>query len=135
MTVDGARAAKEVAGIYGANGSSLSTAYSSEDSLMRSALFDYPAGAQPPPATPTGLVDPTARPIPLTANTAGVATAGVATANVINVGGAMDRLIATDPFVMEYTDNLPMRDVAWGKLSLNQYPNSPASSLSTFRSK
>jgi 4-phytase/acid phosphatase len=115
VTVDGARAAKEVAGIYGANGSSLSAAYSSEDSLMRSALFAYPAGTQPPPATPAGLVDPTARPIPLTAN-----STGVSTSNVINVGGVADRLIATDPFVMEYTDNLPMQDVAWGELSLNQ---------------
>jgi 4-phytase/acid phosphatase len=115
VTADGARAVKEVAGIYGTEGSALSAAYRSEDSLMRSALFSYPRDQQPPPATPSGLTDATAQPISLTAS-----TGKVATTNVINVGGLRDRLLATDPFVMEYTDNLPIQEVAWGRLSLEE---------------
>ena len=114
VTVDTARAANEVGGIY-SSGSAIASAYTSEFSLIRSTLFDYPFGTQPPPPTPSGLVDATAVPIPLTAN-----TTGVATANVINAGGVTDTLLAADPFVMEYTDNLPLENVAWGQLSLDE---------------
>jgi 4-phytase/acid phosphatase len=112
VTVDTARAVEEVNGIFG-SGPALASAYSAEFSLIRSVLFNYPNGTQPPPATPTGLVDPTALPIPLTAN-----TSSVATANVINGGGLASTLYAADPFVMEYTDGLPLSEVAWGQLSL-----------------
>jgi 4-phytase/acid phosphatase len=114
VTVDGARAAKEVAGIFG-SGSSLASAYSGERALIRSVLFNYPLGTVPAPATPAGLVDVTAVPVPLTAN-----TTGVSAANAINAGGLTYTLLAADPFVMEYTDGLPMDQVAWGQLSLDQ---------------
>ncbi len=114
VTVDPARAATEEAGIY-SSGSALASAYSGELSLIRSVLFNYAEGTTPPPPTPQGLVDATAIPIPLTMN-----KTGVATANVINAGGVTDTLLAADPFVMEYTDGLPMSDVAWGQLSLDQ---------------
>jgi 4-phytase/acid phosphatase len=114
VTLDSARAAEQVAGIFG-SGSALASAYSAEFSLIRSVLYNYPNGTVPPPPTPTGLVDPTAIPIPLTVN-----TTSVVTANVINTGGLGDTLYAADPFVMEYTDGLPLNEVAWGALSLSQ---------------
>src|SRR5262245_28075950 len=113
VTVDGPRAAREVAGIFN-QGAALASAYSGELALIRSVLFDYPFGTPPPP-TPAGKVDPTALPIPLTPN-----TSGVATANVINIGGVITTLLAADPFVMQYTDGLPMEQVAWGELSLDE---------------
>ena len=56
------------------NGTALASAYSGEYSLIRSVLFDYPLGTQPPPPTPqyansVSCVDPTAQAITLTANT------------------------------------------------------------------
>src|SRR5262245_18148379 len=113
-TVDGARAAREVAGIFN-QGAAVASAYSGELSLIRSVLFDYPRTTEPPPPTPPGKVDPTALPIPLTAN-----TTGVATANVINIGGVITTLLAADPFVMQYAEGLPLDQVAWGELSLNE---------------
>ena len=113
-TVDTGRAAEEIKGIFN-NGPALASAYSAELSLIRSVLFDYQNGVQPAPPVPSGLIDPTALPIPLTAN-----TTGVATSNVINAGGLSSTLYAADPFVMEYTDGLPLQDVAWGQLSLDQ---------------
>jgi 4-phytase / acid phosphatase len=62
--VDGARAAREVAGIFN-QGAAAASAYAGELSLIRSALFDYPRNTEPPPPTPPGKVDPTALPIPL----------------------------------------------------------------------
>ncbi len=113
VSVDADRAVNEVKGIFN-NGEALRSAYSSEFSLIRSVLFGYQNGTQPVPPTPPGLVDATAQAIPLTAN-----TTGVATANVINSGGFATTLYAADPFVMEYTDGLPLTDVAWGQLSLD----------------
>jgi 4-phytase/acid phosphatase len=113
VTLDTQRAVQEVNGVF--NGSAIPSAYSSELSLIRSALYNYPVGTTPAPATPTGLVDPTAVPVPLTAN-----TSSVVTANVINTGGVGDTLYAADPWVMEYTDGLPMNQVAWGLLNLSQ---------------
>ncbi|MEH2411658.1 histidine-type phosphatase [Nostoc sp.] len=113
VTVDTVRAVNEVKKIFN-DGETLRSANSAEFSLIRSVLFGYQNGIQPAPSTPSGLVDPTALPIPLTAN-----TSGIATANVINSGGVFSTLIAADPFVMEYTDGLPLNNVGWGQLSLD----------------
>ena len=110
--VDTARAAQEVSGIF--SGTALPSALSSEYSLIRSVLFNYPNGTQPPPATTAGLVDGTTMPIPLTASTSTPATGGI-----INPGGLSIVDYATDPFVMEYTDGMALQNVAWGQLSLN----------------
>lgn len=110
--LDSQRAAQEVAGMF--NGSALPAALSAELSLLRAALYNYPSGTQPIPATPAGLVDPTAAPIPLTAS-----TSSVQTGNVINVGGLGTTLYAKDPFVMQYADGMPLQNVAWGRLSLS----------------
>lgn len=112
VTVDAARAAAETAGVYGTTGAALATAYGAEFSLIRSVLFDYPPGTEPAPPVPAGLVDPTALPIPLTVN-----TTNVATGNIMNAGGIGTTLYAADPFVMEYTDGLPLTQVAWGQLT------------------
>ena len=110
--LDSQRAAQEVAGMF--NGSALPSALSAELALLRSALYNYPNGTQPVPATPAGLVDPTAVPIPLTAT-----TSGVQTGNVINLGGLGAAFYAKDPFVMQYADGMPLQSVAWGRLSLS----------------
>lgn len=114
VTVDKARAVQEVAGIFN-NGAAVASANSAEYSLIRSALFDYPKDTSPPPPTPPGLIDPTALPIPLTVN-----TTGVVTGNIINAGGLASTVLAADPFAMEYSDNLPMKDVAWGDFTVDQ---------------
>jgi len=112
VTVDGTRAVTEIAGVYGTGGEVLAPAYSAEFSLIRSVLFGYPLATQPPPPVPSGLVDPTVLPIPLTAN-----TTNIATGNIINAGGIGSTLYAADPFVMEYTDGLPLSQVGWGQLT------------------
>jgi 4-phytase / acid phosphatase len=114
VTVDTNRAVREVAGSIG-QGSAVASAYSTEFALIRSVLFDYPLGTTPAPPTPGGLVDPTAIPIPLTAN-----TSNVVTGNVINAGGLLTTLFAADPFIMQYADGCPLNDVAWGELSIDQ---------------
>jgi 4-phytase / acid phosphatase len=113
VTPDLARAAKEVSGIF--NGSSIPATYSSEFSIVRSAIYNYPFYTAPAPPAPPGVADPTTIPIPLTAN-----TANIQTANVINAGGLGNTLYAADPFVMEYADGMSLSNVAWGQLSLNQ---------------
>jgi 4-phytase/acid phosphatase len=110
--VDTARATQEVSGIF--SGVALPSALSGEYSLIRSVLFNYPNGTQPPPATPAGLVDGTAMPVPLTA------TSTPATGFIINSGGLNIIDSAIDPFVMQYTDGMPLQNVAWGQLSLNE---------------
>lgn len=112
--VDADRAAQEVKEIYN-SGTALASAYSAEFSLIRSVLFNYQVGLQPPPPTPEGVTDPTSIPIPLDAVTSGVLFTG----NVVNLGGLLDTLNAADPFVMEYADGMPLSDVAWGQLSVD----------------
>jgi 4-phytase/acid phosphatase len=114
VTNDGARAARETAGTFG-SGAAVKAAYNGDLSLIRSVLFDYPNGTLPLPATPAGKIDPTALPIELTAN-----TSGIETSNVIKASALIDTLLAADPFVMEYTDGLPLTDVAWGQLTPEQ---------------
>ena len=111
--VDANRAADEVQAVYN-SGTALASAYSSEFSLVRSVLYNYPVGTEPPPATPSVVIDPTAQAIPLSA-----ATSGVQTGNVVNLGGLALTDTAADPFVMEYADGLPLSDVGWGQLPLD----------------
>lgn len=107
------RAAQEVSGMF--NGSALPSAFSAEISLLRSVLYNYPNGTQPVPPTPAGLVDPTAGPIPLTAN-----TGTVQTGTVINEGSLSTIFYAKDAFLMQYADGMPLQNVAWGRLSLSE---------------
>jgi 4-phytase / acid phosphatase len=58
-TVDAVRAAEEVRRIFN-SGAAVASAYSGEFSLIRSLLFNYPIGTEPPPAAPAGVVDTTA---------------------------------------------------------------------------
>ncbi len=112
--VDPVRAADEVQGRFN-SGAALASAYSGELSLIRSVLFGYPNGTQPPPPTPPGLVDGTTLPIPLTAN-----KTRLYTGNVINSGGLFTTMTASDPFIMQYAEGLPLKDVGWGQLSLDE---------------
>jgi 4-phytase/acid phosphatase len=120
VTVDLDRAATEAQAIFN-NGEVLSSAYSGEYSLIRSVLFNYDLGTQPPPATPPDCpssssppcVDPTSQAITLTANTTGVLYTG----GVIDVGGLQSVIDAADPFVMQYADGL---EWGWGLLTPGQ---------------
>jgi len=109
--VDANRAANEVQAIF-SSGTALASAYASDFSLVRCVIYNYPLGTEPPPATPTGITDPTAQPIPLSA-----VTTGVSTGNVVNTGALGLTDLAADPFIMEYTDGLQLTDVGWGELS------------------
>ncbi len=114
VTVDTDRAATEAQGIFN-SGTALISSYSAEYSLLRSVLFNYQQGTDPPPSTPSGLIDTTALAIPLTAD-----TTELATGNVINVGGLMLANMAADPFVMQYAEGFSMDQVAWGRLTLDE---------------
>jgi 4-phytase / acid phosphatase len=107
--VDAGRASREVAAIFG-TGPAIAAAYGPEFSLIRQLVN---AGPPQPPASPP--MDATQLPIPLAPN-----TSGVATGNVINSGAVAATLFVADPFVMEYTDGLPLKDVAWGDLTLEK---------------
>jgi len=109
--VDANRAAKEVQQVYN-SGAALASAYSGDLALIRSVLFNYQQGTQPPPATPPGITDPTGQAIPLSA-----VTTGLAAGNVVNLGGIVSTALAADPFSMEYADGLPSSQVGWGQLS------------------
>ena len=121
--VDPNLAATQVQEIFN-SGEALASAYSGDFSLIRSVLFDYPLGTQPPPPTPrycpsgqtqTFCIDPTAISIPLTAN-----TQNIKTGSVINVGALADTDGANDPFIMQYADGFPMDQVAWGRLPTSE---------------
>jgi len=109
--VDGNRAAQEVQEIYN-SGTALASAYSGEFSLVRSVLYNYQNGVQPAPPVPAGITDPTGQSIPLDA-----VTSLVYSGNVVDIGGLLSTNNATDPFVMEYADGMPLSDVGWGELS------------------
>jgi 4-phytase/acid phosphatase len=111
--VDPVRAANEAQEIYN-SGAALASAYSGEFSLIRSVLFNYQNGLQPPPPTPPGITDPTTQPVPLTA-----VTTLLYTGNVVDEGGLAATNTAADPFVMEYANGFPLADVGWGQLSLD----------------
>jgi 4-phytase/acid phosphatase len=111
------RAVMEAQALFN-NGTALASAYSGEYSLIRSTLFDYPLGTQPPPlkpSSPADLVDVTAIPITLTAS-----APPYYTGSVINPGGLEVVSNAVDPFVMQYCDNFDLDQVAWGRLTLDQ---------------
>lgn len=97
-----------VNGRLGGNPQALVTAYAPELALLRSVLFDYPAGTTPPPATPANKVDVTAAPITVTAGSNDLP---------VNLGGLLTIDTALDPFIMEYADGLAPSDVAWGELN------------------
>ena len=111
--VDPVRAANEVQEIYN-SGTALASAYSGEFSLLRSVLFNYQNGVQPPPPTPAGITDPTGQPIPLDAT-----TTTLYAGNAVDEGGLGATNASADPFVMEYTNGFPLTDVGWGQLSLD----------------
>ena len=121
--VDPNLAAAQVQEIFN-SGEALASAYSGEYSLIRSAIFDYTLGTQPPPPTPSDCpqtsqspcVDATAQAITLTANT----TLPLYTGGVINIGGLHSTIGAGDPFVMQYADDFPPDQVAWGRLTPDQ---------------
>ncbi len=109
VRVDGARAAREVAGILG-SGAAIKAAYGSEFDLIRDVLQSHEAPGAP---LPNGASrDPTALPIPLVPN-----SKDAVTNTVIDTGAVLATLLAADPFVMEYAEGLPPQDVAWGELS------------------
>jgi 4-phytase/acid phosphatase len=112
-TADLSRAARAVQEVYN-SGTALASAYSAEFSLIRSILFNYQNGVQPPPPTPATLTDPTSLPIPLDA-----VTAPLYTGNLVQEGGLAATNDAADPFVMEYANGFALADVGWGQLSLN----------------
>lgn len=121
--VDPVRAATQVQEIFN-SGAALQSAYSGEYSLIRSVLFDYPLGKQPPPPTPpycpqtsaSPCTDPTAQEITLAPNT----TSPLVTSRVVDTGGLLTTVSAADPFVMQYADGFPLDQVAWGQLTLDQ---------------
>jgi 4-phytase/acid phosphatase len=117
-TVDPARAVTEIQGIFG-SGSNLMSAYSGELSLISNVL--YPPGTHPlyPGTSPTnnappGSFDPTTMPITLTTN-----VPPYFTGKVIDMGGLDSTVSAADPFVMQYADDFPTNEVAWGRLTLD----------------
>ena len=120
VTIDASRAVSEAEGVFG-SGAALEAAYGAELALIRGVL--YPPGTaplQPPgsapapgdPPGPQGSYDPSAIPITLEPVT-NVANAGAA----IWAGGLDYLESATDPFVMQYADNLDLSEVAWGRLT------------------
>ncbi|MHC1744004.1 MAG: hypothetical protein AB9873_13365 [Syntrophobacteraceae bacterium] len=111
--VDPYRAAAEAQALFN-NGPVLASAYSAEYSLLSSVLFDYPLGTQPPPIAPP-MFDPTTQAITLTPSTTTLYTGGV-----IDIGGLQSVINAADPFVMQYADNFPLGQVAWGRLTVEQ---------------
>jgi 4-phytase/acid phosphatase len=125
-TVDPARALAEIQGVFG-SGTNLSSAYSSELSLISKVL--YPPGTQPlyPGTSPTnnappGSFDPTTVPILLTTNAPQYSTNSTnyyITGEVIDMGGLDSTMDATDPFVMQYAVGFPTNEVGWGRLTLD----------------
>jgi 4-phytase / acid phosphatase len=109
--VDPERALAEVQGIFG-SGAAIASAYRSELAVIGSVL--YPPGTKPTPGGAQGSIDPTSAPFTLTVNKA-ITFAGGA----VNVAGLNALSGAADPFVMQYTDGFPPKDVAWGRLSLD----------------
>ncbi len=96
-----------VNGRLGGNPQAQATTYAPELALLRSVLFDYPAGTTPPPATPANRIDVTAAPITVTAGSSALP---------VKLGGLLTIDTALDPFIMQYADGLAPSDVAWGKL-------------------
>jgi len=126
-TVDPARALAEIQGVFG-SGTNLSSAYSSELSLISKVL--YPPGTHPlyPGTTPTnnaplGSFDPTTQPILLTTNAPQYSTNSTNyyfTGEVIGMGGLSSTISTADPFVMQYAVGFPTNEVAWGRLTLDE---------------
>lgn len=103
--LDEAQAVTAVKGRLGGAGQWVSSVYAPELALTRSVLLGYPAGQTPPPPTPAGVHDVTALPI--------VVSPGAP----VNLGGLLQILAVTDPFLMQYAEGLPASDVGWGQLT------------------
>jgi 4-phytase/acid phosphatase len=124
-TVDPARALAEIQDVFG-SGTNLSSAYSSELSLISKVL--YPPGTQPlyPGTSPTnnappGSFDPTTQPILLTTNAPLPSyLPPYYTGGVIAMGGLDSTVSAAGPFVMQYADDFPTNEVGWGRLTLDE---------------
>ena len=82
----------------------MTSTYAPELALVRSLLFNYPAGQTPAPATPSDKIDVTTIPIDFAAGANG---------SPIDLGGLKYVGAAIDPFLMEYADGLPV----WGQLT------------------
>jgi 4-phytase/acid phosphatase len=113
-TVDPARAVAEVLGVFG-SGTNIASAYSGEFSLIGKVL--YPAGTQPTNNAAQGSLDPTTLPITLTS--IAPLSKPYSAGNVIDTGGLNSTLLAADPFVMQYADGFPAKDVGWGRLTMD----------------
>ena len=106
--LDYQKAVAAVNGRLGSNPQAISTAYAPELALTQSVLFGNP------PNVAAGKTDPTSIPI---GTSAGNSTLPV------TIAGLSDVIYAIDPFLMEYTDGLPLAEVGWGQLgvgSINQ---------------
>jgi 4-phytase/acid phosphatase len=115
-TVDPARALNEIQGVFG-RGTNLSSAYSSELSLISKVL--YPPGTQPTNGAAQGSVDPTVQPFTLTTNAPLPSPKPpYYTGGVIDMGGLNTAVSASDPFVMQYADGFPTNEVGWGRFTL-----------------
>jgi len=112
-TLNQRMAISAINGRLGGNPQSLSISYAPELALLRSVLFNYPAGTSPEPAIPNGKTDVTTIPIVMTPGPPGNATVPV------SPGGLGPIYFAIDPFMMEYVDGMPLSDVAWGRLDAN----------------
>jgi len=106
--LDARMAVAAVNGRLAGDPQSLTSAYAPELTLVRSILFNYPAGETPVPATPANKIDVTAIPIEVTAGTSGAP---------VDIAGLSAVFGAIDPFIMEYAEGLPSAEVGWGQLS------------------
>jgi 4-phytase/acid phosphatase len=101
------KALAAVNGRLGNNPQALSSAYAPELALTRSVLLNYPVSQTPAPVAPAGTTDVTSLPI---STSVGNSTLPV------SIAGLSDVIEAIDPFLMEYTDGLPLAQVGWGQL-------------------
>jgi 4-phytase/acid phosphatase len=114
-SVDPGRALAEIQGVFG-SGTNLSSAYSSELSLISKVL--YPPGTQPTNNATQGSVDPTTQLILLATNAPQFSTNYI-TGRVFVMGGLDLTVNAIDPFVMQYADGFPTNEVEWGRFTLD----------------
>ena len=106
-TLNSKMAIAAVNGRLGGNPQALATTYADEFALVRSVLFNYPAGTFPAPPTPAGKVDVTTLPITLTAGNSTMP---------VNPGGLLAFYTAIDPFMMEYEDGMAASNGGWCQL-------------------
>ena len=101
------KAVAAVNGRLGNDAQLITDAYAPELALLRSVLLNYSPDQTPAPAAPSGTTDVTTIPITTSPGSSSVP---------VTISGFTDVIYAIDPFLMEYTDGLPMADVGWGQL-------------------